>query len=117
MVNQPHIIDAKGKRLGRVATEAAHVLLGKDSADFARNHVASVTVSIVNAKEMSIDEKKLKQKIYVHYTGHPGGKREEVLSHLLLKKGVSEVIKRAVYGMLPANKLRKKRLSNLTIEE
>ena len=117
MIKEQHTIDAKGKKLGRVASEAAHILMGKNTPDFTRNNVKDVVVSITNATEIQFDEKKQKQKQYVHYTGYPGGKREEVLSHLLDRKGVTEVLKRAVYGMLPANRLRKKRLSNLTVEE
>jgi len=112
-----HTIDAKGQKLGRVATEIARLLMSKDSVDFVKNKVAKVSVIVTNARELNLDEKKQKEKIYVHYTGHPGGKRETPLKRVLDKKGVGEVISRAVYGMLPANKLRKERLKLLTIEE
>lgn len=112
-----HTIDAKGKRLGRVATEAAHILMGKDDTSFVRNKVISSGVSITNAGQILIDAKKLKQKEYTRYSGHPGGLKKESLGKVVKDKGIAEALSRAVYGMLPSNKLRSPRMKLLSIHE
>lgn len=111
-----YVIDAAGKRLGRVATEAASVLIGKDSADFAKNEISDVTVKIENASKMDIPEHR-QDKIYQSYSGYPGGRRTETLSHLGKRLGFAEVLRRTISGMLPKNKLRKPTLHNLNITE
>ena len=108
-------IDAKGKKIGRVATEAAHHLMGKDSTDFARNKVAEVTVEIVNASQVDIHPKKFVQKEYKSFSGYPSGLKHTKLQDVIAKKGYEEVLKTAVRGMLPGNKLRPIILKNLTI--
>jgi large subunit ribosomal protein L13 len=114
---EQHTIDARGKRLGRVATEAAHLLMGKHRTDAARNVVAPVTVTIENASKLLIDEKKRNQKKYDRYSGYPDGRSELTMTQLAEKKGYREVVRKAVYGMLPGNKLRAKRMKQLTISE
>ena len=114
--NKVYEIDATGKRLGKVATEAATILLGKDSTDFARHTTAPVTVQITNASLLDIPEKK-KQEIYQTYSGYPGGRKTETLEHLGRRLGYAEVLKRSISGMLPKNKLRTPRLKNLNITE
>jgi len=111
-----YVIDASGKRLGRVATEAASVLQGKNSPDFARNEIAPVTVKIENASKMDIPEHR-KGDIYQSYSGYPGGRRTETLEHLGKRLGFAEVLRRTISGMLPKNKLRKPTLHNLKINE
>ena len=111
-----HTIDAKGKSLGRVASEAAHVLMGKNNPDFEKHVVADVTVKIMNSETLNISPKKASTKIYTHYTGYPGGLRKQTLEEVREKKGVEEVIRKAVYGMLPGNKLRAKMMKHLIIE-
>jgi large subunit ribosomal protein L13 len=111
-----HTIDAKGKKLGRIASEAAHVLMGKDSPSFEKHIVADVTVKIVNSEELSITPKKASTKIYTHYTGYPGGLRKQTLEKVKADKGMEEVIRKAVYGMLPGNKLRAIMMKRLIIE-
>jgi large subunit ribosomal protein L13 len=112
-----HSIDAAGKRLGVVATEAASVLLGKDQADFAKHLVADVTVTITNASKLDITEKKKKDEVYQTYSGYPGGLRSETLGHLGRRRGYAEVLRRTIGGMLPNNKLKKPMLKNLVITE
>lgn len=112
-----YTIDAKGGSLGRVASEAASVLLGKKSAHYIKNEVLPVEVAIVNAKELVMTEKRIKGKDYTHYTGYPGGLRTTSLTQLLEKKGVGEALRRAVDGMIPRNKLRKERMKRLTITD
>ncbi|MFA6253735.1 MAG: 50S ribosomal protein L13 [Candidatus Paceibacterota bacterium] len=112
-----YVIDASNKALGRVATEAAELLRGKNTTAFAKNLAPKVTVKIINASKLDVTQKKLREKIYVHYTGHPGGLRKTALTYLIAKKGWSEPIKKAVYGMLPANRLRAVMIKNLIITE
>lgn len=111
-----HTIDAAGQRLGRVATEAASVLNGKDTTDFARHTVTEVKVSIINASQLDLTEKK-RDEIYQTYSGYPGGRRTETLDHLAKRRGYAEVMRRTIAGMLPDNKLKKLRLKNLDISE
>lgn len=112
-----HIIDAEGKRLGRVATEVATLLLGKTTPDFTKNKLSTNTVEIINASGLSIHKKKLTDKLYKHYSGYPGGLKETPMQKVIDKKGYSEILKKAVYGMLPGNKMRAKMMSNLIIKE
>jgi len=112
-----HTIDAAGKRLGRIATEAAHLLMGKHRTDVVRHQVLPVTVTIENASKLLIDEKKREQKEYDRYTGYPGGRRVLSMEKLIDKKGYREIVRKAVYGMLPSNKLRAVRMKQLTISE
>ncbi|MBC7564722.1 uL13 family ribosomal protein [Candidatus Saccharibacteria bacterium] len=114
--NRVHTIDAAGKRLGIVATEAAHVLLGKDQPDFVKNLVAPVTVTITNASKLDIPENR-KAEIYQTYSGYPGGRRAEPLEHLGKRLGYSEVVRRTIGGMLANTKLKKPMLKNLVITE
>lgn len=111
-----YVIDAEGKRLGRVATEAASALLGKNSPDFAKNEVAAVDVVINNASKMDVPEHR-ESDTYQSYSGYPGGLRSETLAHLAKRQGFAEVLRRTVSGMLPKNKLRKPTLHNLKINE
>ena len=111
-----YTIDAQGKKLGRVATEVATILMGKNTPDFAKNKVAEVTVTVINSDKLDIPLKKETQKIYTRYSGYPGGLKKETLSEVLSKKGTSEVLRRAVYGMLPKNRLQAQRIKRLTIK-
>jgi len=112
-----HNIDATNKKLGRLATEVAVLLMGKNTPDFAKNKVADIKLNITNASKMDIDEKKLTTKEYQRYSGFPGGLKRMKMSEVVAKKGFAEVLEKAVYGMLPANKLRAKLMKNLVIEE
>lgn len=112
-----YTIDAAGGSLGRVASEAASVLLGKKSAQYMQNEVMPVEVEIVNASKLVMTEKRIKGKEYTRYTGYPGGLRITSLANLLMKKGVGEAIRKAVDGMIPRNKLRKERMKRLTITD
>ncbi len=111
-----YTIDAEGKRMGIVATEAASVLLGKNKADFAKNIMSDVQVTITNASKLDITDKK-QGEIYQRYSGYPGGRKTETLGHLAERRGIAEALKRTVAGMLPSNKHKKPLLSQLTITE
>ncbi len=112
-----HTIDAAGKKMGRVASEAAKILMGKDKVTFAKNKVENVKVHIINTSKAEIDAKKKDDKEYVTFTGFRGGLNTEKLGALIERKGYSEAFKRAVYRMLPPNSLRNKIMKNLTITE
>ncbi|MEN9649553.1 MAG: hypothetical protein RL094_520 [Candidatus Parcubacteria bacterium] len=112
-----HVIDAKNKKLGRVASEAAKLLMGKDSPEFAKNVAPEVEVEIINASKLEISEKKKIDKFYRTHTGYPGGQKDEKLGDLLERRGIGEAFKRAIYGMLPANKLRARMMTKITITE
>lgn len=112
-----HTIDAKGKAIGRVASEAAKYLNGKMSATFERNKKEDVIVTINNASAMKIGDKKARTVKHVRYSGYPGGKTESSLKHVIEKKGHGELIRHAVHGMLPANKLRNSLMKKLIITE
>ena len=112
-----HTIDAENKKLGRVASEAAVLLMGKRTTSFARNKVSGVQVKIVNTSKATFDVKKLDDKKYVTFTGFRGGLYTEKLSELIKRKGAKEVFERAVYRMLPSNSLRKQIMKNLTITD
>lgn len=112
-----HTIDATGKRLGRVATEAASYLLGKHDVGARRHIVSDVVVKITNVRQLDLPAKKQEQKTYVRWTGYPGGQRTVTQRKLIEQKGRTEVLRKAVYGMLPSNRLRAPRMKRLIIEE
>lgn len=116
-MSDTHTIDATGKKLGRVATEAATYLMDKHTTDFARHKEGSTKVVIENASKLSIDEKKLEQKIYDRYTGYPGGRRELKMEEVIEKKGYTEILSTAIRGMLPKNRLQAPRMKRLVIHE
>ena len=110
-------IDAAGKKIGRIATEVASYLTGKNTTSYMRNEYPEVTVNVENASKMSIDEKKLIAKEYKSYSGYSSGLKEESLEKLAARKGFAEILRKAVYGMVPSNRLRAKIMKNLNITE
>ncbi len=109
------VIDAAGQTLGRVASKAAVALMGKDAPAFERHMMTGGTVTIANADQIKIDPRKLETKLYERYSGYPGGFRQVSLAQLLEKKGIEEALRLAVYGMLPANRLRPRIMKNLIV--
>ncbi|HYC83544.1 MAG TPA: 50S ribosomal protein L13 [Candidatus Paceibacterota bacterium] len=117
MTTREYTIDATGRSLGRVATEAANFLRGKDQPSFA-NHIApKVKVTVQNAAKIKLTGAKFTDKYYKHYTGHPGGMRYQTVEHVVSKKGFSEIMRKAVHGMLPDNKLKPVMMKNLIVTE
>jgi large subunit ribosomal protein L13 len=112
-----YTIDAKGKAIGRIATDVATKLMGKDLPTYEKNVAGDVKVTIVNASQVAVTEKKLEQKIYRAYSGYPGGLKTQTMQQVVEKKGFGEIFRDAVKGMLPNNKLRAIRMKNLTITE
>lgn len=110
-------IDATAKKLGRIASEAASILMGKNRTDFARNITPDVEVVISNTSKLSTTNKKMENKIYKNYSGYPGGLKETTMKKVVADKGMKEALRIAIKGMLPKNKLRDRMMKNLTITE
>jgi large subunit ribosomal protein L13 len=110
-----YTIDGSGRTLGRVCSDAAQALLGKKSAQYVKNLVLPVTVNIINGSKIKISEKREATTTYIRYTGYPGGLRSRTMTELKDKKGLEEVIRMTVDGMIPRNKLRKDRMKRLSI--
>ncbi len=117
MATDTHTIDATNKSLGRVAAEAAHHLLGKHTVLFVKHRVVGSKVMIINAGRVRLTGNKAKVKKYSRYSGYPSGLVQESLKRTVEKKGYREVVRKAVNGMLPKNRLHKARMKLLTIEE
>ena len=111
------VFDATDRRLGRLATEIATKLQGKHRIDYRPNMVASVEVVVENSSKLDISDGKLKSKVYDRYSGYPGGRSEETAAEVVERDGYGEIIRRAVYGMLPKNRLRDKVIKNLAVYE
>ena len=117
MTNNNHTIDASGRPLGRVASEAAALLNAKNSVDFVKHRVAEVTVKVINASKVKVTGNKMKESVHKSFSGYPSGLKQMPLQYVVEKKGYSELLKHAILGMLPKNKLQDIRMKNLVIEE
>ena len=111
------LIDASGKKIGRLASEVAYFLMGKHESSYRRHIESGIRVIIHDAANMNVSATKRLTKTYTRYSGYPGGLYTRRLADVIAKKGYGEALKKAVYGMLPANKLRKIRMKNLVIKE
>lgn len=96
-----HVVDAKGRPLGRVASEAAQLLLGKHKPTYEPHMAMGDFVIVVNAKDVDLTGQKRTQKIYYRHTGYPGGLRERTFEEQLAKDP-TRIIEKAVKGMLPS---------------
>lgn len=112
-----HTIDAAGKTIGRVASEAAKALMGKMRPDYTPNINSGVKVSVSNAAKLYIRERKRTQTIYTTYSGYPGGLKRESLASLGARKGRGEAVRRAVSRMLPRNTMHTARMKNLIVTD
>ncbi|MES2007112.1 MAG: 50S ribosomal protein L13 [Patescibacteria group bacterium] len=110
-------IDAENKALGRVAAAAAKILMGKHKPTFAKNIVDQEGVTIVNASKVYLSGTKAGSKTYLRYSGYAGGLKDETYDMLVARKGHEEVIRQAVLGMLPKNRLQAKRIKLLVIQK
>ena len=109
-----YIVNAEDKVLGRLASKVATILRGKHKPIYVPHADVGDHVIVINAAKVRLTGKKLEQKVYYHYSGYPGGLKETHLS-VLMEKHPEEVIKRAVKGMLPKNKLGSKMLTKLKV--
>ncbi len=108
------IIDAKDKVLGRLATRVSIILTGKGKRTYVPNWESGDHVIVVNAKQIRVTGNKNVQKMYDHYSGYPGG-RKEYSFEKLMEKDPREVVRRAVQGMIPKNRLGDKMMTRLVI--
>jgi large subunit ribosomal protein L13 len=108
------IIDAKGLVLGRLATKIAHMLRGKHKPFFAPHVECGDFIVVVNADKYSLTGRKVQNKVYTSHTGYPGGLRKTPIGRIVEKKP-EFVLREAVRGMLPHNRLGRKLLKNLKI--
>lgn len=109
-----YLVDATGKTLGRLASEIAKILMGKHKPTYTPHVDGGDFVVVINAEKIHATGKKLDKKIYYKHTGYPGGLKETTLREMLQKKP-EEVIRLAVRGMLPKNKLRDRRMKRLKV--
>ncbi|UZE93164.1 MAG: 50S ribosomal protein L13 [Candidatus Nealsonbacteria bacterium] len=116
MQRKTHTIDAEDKVLGRLASKVAILLRGKQKPDFVPYKDMGDIVIVKNVEKLKITGRKMEQKKYYRYSGYPGGLKEIPLKRLFKTKP-EEVLKKAVYGMLPKNKLRSKQIKRLRFEK
>ncbi|MCZ7529344.1 MAG: 50S ribosomal protein L13 [Acidimicrobiia bacterium] len=109
-----YVIDARGARLGRVATEVATLLRGKHKPTWAPHAAGGDHVIVINASELDVTLRKAEQKIYHRHSGYPGGLRSESLEHMI-ERDPARVVKKAVKGMLPKSRLGRSMLRNLRV--
>ena len=113
-----YVIDAAGKPLGRTAVIAANLLRGKHKVDFTPNVDCGDNVIIINADKIRLTGKKWTDRVYLTYTGYPGGQREHTPASIMAKpNGADKLFRRVVKGMLPKNRLGAQLLNNLYVYE
>lgn len=108
------VLDANGIVLGRLATRVARILIGKDKPNYTPFLDSGDHVIVINAERIKLTGNKIDQKIYRHHSGAPGGLKE-VPIRTLLQRHPEEVVREAVLGMLPKNKLRARRAKKLRV--
>ena len=108
------VIDAEGQTLGRLATRIADTLRGKRKPEYTPHCDVGDFVIVVNAERISVTGKKLEEKRYYRHSGYPGGLRSRTLAEMLDRRP-EEVIRKAVRGMLPRNRLGRKQLTKLKV--
>jgi len=108
------IVDADGQVLGRLATAIARKLIGKDKPEYTPFLDCGDHIVVINAERVKLTGNKMDQKVYRHHSGYPGGLKE-VSIRSLMQRRPEEVIREAVLGMLPKNKLRARRAKKLRV--
>jgi len=109
-----HIVDVAGKTIGNAATDIAVLLMGKDKPNFVRHLDCGDFVVVINSKYVESTGKKEKEKMYGRYSGYPGGLKQKALWQIR-QENPNEIIRHAVWGMLPTNKLRDRLVTRLYI--
>lgn len=109
-----YVIDASGQRLGRLATEIAMILRGKNKPIFTPHLDTGDFVIVVNAEKVVVTGKKAEQKIYARHSGRPGGRKEETFAKLQ-KRIPERIVEHAVKGMLPKNSLGRQLFTKLKV--
>ena len=111
------VVDAEGQVLGRMCSKVAKILRGKYKPNFTPNVDCGDNVIIINAEKVQLTGNKWNDRVYVSYTGYPGGQREITPAQMLEKKGAERLIKKVVKGMLPKNRLGRQIIANLYVFE
>ena len=109
-----YVVDAEGKNLGRLATQIADALRGKTKPQYTPHVDTGDFVVVVNAEKIQVTGKKLDDKIYYRHSGYPGGLKQRTLREQLERRP-TEVLRKAVKGMLPRNRLSARQLTKLKI--
>jgi len=109
-----HIIDAKDKVLGRVCTQVATILMGKNKVMYSPHQDTGDEVIVIDAAQIKVTGNKVLDKKYQHYSAYPGGLKEETFAKVISKKP-EYIIQHAVHGMLPKSKLGAKLLKKLRV--
>jgi large subunit ribosomal protein L13 len=109
-----YVVDANGKVLGRLATQIAMALRGKHRPTFTPHADMGYRVAVINAEKVIVTGKKAEQKIYFRYSGYPGGAKFRTFKEQMQKKP-EEIIRHAVKGMLPKNRLGRKLIKRLKV--
>ena len=108
------VVDAEGQTLGRLATRIADALRGKRKPEYTPHVDTGDFVIVVNAEKIAVTGNKLTEKMYRRHTGYPGGLRERTLAEMLEQRP-EEVIRKAVKGMLPRNRLARRQITKLKV--
>jgi len=114
IVRRHYVVDAEEKVLGRLATEVASLLRGKGKVNYSPHLDTGDFVIVVNAAKIVVTGNKLDQKTYFRHSGHPGGARFKTMRRLM-DEHPDQVVRRAVRGMLPKNKLGRRMLKKLRV--
>lgn len=109
-----HVVDAKGQVVGRLASQIAPILCGKHKPTYAPNVDCGDHLVVINAKDLVFTGDKWNQKLYRWHTGYPGGLKQRTAKEMFERKP-EEILRKAVYGMLPKNKMRKLQIQKLNI--
>ena len=109
-----HVIDADGQTLGRLASEIARLLRGKNKPQYTPHVDTGDFVVVVNAEKVVVTGRKAEQKVYRRHTGYPGGLRETSYEQMLARKP-TEILRRAVRGMMPRTRLARQQFKKLKI--
>jgi large subunit ribosomal protein L13 len=109
-----YVVDAEGKTLGRLAVRIADTLRGKDKPQYTPHVDTGDFVVVVNAEKIAVTGKKLDDKVYIRHSGYPGGLKTRTLREQLERRP-TEVLRRAVKGMLPRNRLARAQINKLKI--
>lgn len=109
-----YVVDAEGKHLGRLATEIVRVLRGKNKPQYTPHVDVGDFVVVVNADRVAVTGRKAEQKVYRRHSGYPGGMKETSYEQMLARKP-TEVLRKAVYGMMPKSRLARKQFKKLKI--
>jgi ribosomal protein L13 len=88
-----YTLDAQDKKVGRVASEAAKLLMGKNTTSFVRNAIPNIEVEIINAKKASVGPKKMQEKLHPRFSGYPSGIKIPTVAHVIEKKGYRELFR------------------------